>query len=184
MTAVGVVVLWPRQSVRGDVSKLGLISQVDSATVVKVAHGPCGGVSGGPNKVSCTKVTFKLTEGPAAGRRRTIEFAHSPSTPHLSPGDEVVLNHVRMCLLALITPTTIANEGQCCCGSRLVRVAVIALGRLRGLAALVSLGASIVVILQFMLPSMLDGNTRDLWRSSARARWRTSPCTFPTVSVP
>ena len=41
-------------------------------------------------------------------------------------------------------------------------VAVIALGRLRGLAALVSLGASIVVILQFIVPSMLDGNSPPL----------------------
>jgi uncharacterized membrane protein len=41
-------------------------------------------------------------------------------------------------------------------------VAVIALGRWRGVGALVGLGASIVVILQFMLPSMLDGNSPPL----------------------
>ena len=37
VTIAGVVVLWPSHSVRGDVSKLGLISKVYSATVVKVA---------------------------------------------------------------------------------------------------------------------------------------------------
>ena len=94
VTIAGVVVLWPSHSVRGDVSKLGLISKVYSATVVKVADGPCGGVSGGSTKVKCAKVTFRLTQGPDTGRRKTIEFADSPSTPNLSVGDEVVLNHV------------------------------------------------------------------------------------------
>jgi uncharacterized membrane protein len=41
-------------------------------------------------------------------------------------------------------------------------VAVIALGRLRGVGALIGLGGSIAVILVFVLPSMLDGNSAPL----------------------
>lgn len=41
-------------------------------------------------------------------------------------------------------------------------VAIIALGCWRGVTALIGLGASIAVILQFILPSMLDGNNPQL----------------------
>ena len=168
LTLVGVAVLWPRDDVRGDVTKLGLIRNVYEATVTRVETGPCGVVGddtpeAGSRTVRCSKVTFRLTQGPDAGERRAIEFAESPTTPDLARGDAVVLNHVRNGPPGFdYTYNDRQRRSVLLWLFLLFAVAVIALGRWRGFFALVGLGASLVVILQFMLPSMLDGNSPSL----------------------
>jgi hypothetical protein len=42
----------------------------------------------------CTRIRFRLDQGPSAGQFRTIEFAQTASAPNVSAGDKVVLNHV------------------------------------------------------------------------------------------
>ena len=159
----GVAVLWPRDDVRGQVEKLGLIKHVHEANVVSVMKGPCRGTEGGIRRVVCTKVKFRLTEGPNTGATRTIEFATSTSTPQLEPGDAVVLNHVEGAQAPFdYTYSDRQRRPVLMWLTILFAVVVIGLGRLRGLGALVGLGASLLVILQFMLPSMLDGNSPPL----------------------
>ncbi len=160
VTIAGIVVLWPRGDVRGQVEKLGLVKHVHEAKVVHVGRGPCFGTEGAPHPVSCTKVTFRLTEGPDTGETRRIEFADSAQRPDLHVGDAVVLNHVEHAQPGFdYTYADRQRRPVLMWLAIIFAVAVIALGRLRGLGALVGLGASIVVILQFMLPSMLDGNS-------------------------
>jgi uncharacterized membrane protein len=162
IAAVGVAILWPRHNVHADTTKLGLIQNVYGASVVGVRHGPCGGTADAQvsTNVTCAKVTFRLTQGPDKGQRRTIEFAPSPSTPHLSVGDKVVLNHVKHAQSGFdYTYNDRQRRSVLLWLSVIFAVAVIALGRWRGLAALVGLGASLVVIIKFMMPSMLDGNS-------------------------
>ena len=143
-------------------SKLGLISKVYSATVLAVNRGQCGQATNVPVKVYCTNVKFRLTEGPDRGHDRTISFSASPSTPHLARGDKVVLSHIdhadpgfdytysdrqrRPVLLWLFVLFGVGDRA----------------GRWRGLAALAGLGASMVVIVVFLLPSILDGNNAEL----------------------
>ncbi|HEY7106065.1 MAG TPA: YibE/F family protein [Acidimicrobiia bacterium] len=159
-TLAGIVVLWPQGSARGQVAKLGLVKHVHEARVERVARGPCRGTQGGAQKVLCTKVRFRLTQGPDTGETRTIEFADDAQAPDLGVGDAVVLAHTPGA-----TPPydyTYADRQRrpvLLWLTIIFAVAVIALGGLRGIGALVGLGASIVVILQFMLPSMLDGNS-------------------------
>jgi uncharacterized membrane protein len=161
LAAVGVAILWPRHDVHADTTKLGLISKVYEATVVGVRHGPCGTADAQVStNTTCAKVTFRLAQGPDKGQRRTIEFAPSPSTPHLSVGDKVVLNHVKHAQAGFdYTYNDRQRRSVLLWLFVIFAVAVIALGRWRGLAALVGLGASLVVVIKFMMPSMLDGNS-------------------------
>ena len=163
VTIAGIAVLWPRDDVRGEVEKLGLIKHVHEAKVVSVLKGPCRGTQGGTQRVICTKIKFRLTQGPNAGETRTIEFATSTTTPQLEPGDSVVLNHVEKAEPPFdYTYSDRQRRPVLLWLTILFAVVVIALGRLRGLGALVGLGASLLVILVFMLPSMLDGNSPPL----------------------
>jgi uncharacterized membrane protein len=160
--AVGLVALWPHQDPRHRAIRLGLASRVDAAVVVRARHGPCTGASatpGGPGP-TCLQVRFRLTEGPNRGQTRDQEFPAAASTPDLKVGDKVVLDYVphadrgfdyqfadrqrRAPLLWLAV---------------LFGLAVVALGRWRGLAALVGLGASLAVLLAFILPALLDGRS-------------------------
>ena len=163
LTAIGLVALWPRHDVTADVAKLGLVRDVHEAKVVRITRGECAGTKSSGVRVLCDKVRMRLEGGPDRGESRTIEFADAPNKPDLAPGDRIVLNHVqgadrgfdytyadrqRRSVLLLLTAV--------------FAVAVIALGRWRGVGALVGLGASIFVLLQFVVPSVLEGNDPSL----------------------
>lgn len=162
VTLIGIVALWEGHSTRADAVDLRLVSDVYGARVVAATHDPCGPGREGEGS-TCSTITFELTQGPHTGRRVTIDFSRSRLGADLAVGDEVVLNRV---------PNS-APGSEYVYGDRqrrpallwltvLFAVAVVALGRLRGVAALVSLGLSIAVILQFIVPSMLAGNSPPL----------------------
>jgi uncharacterized membrane protein len=156
-------ILWPRHDARAQVEKLGLIKHVHEAQVVRVTHGPCNGTRGAPHKVECKKVLFRLTQGPDAGESRRIEFATSRTTPDLHAGDKVVLNHLEGAQPGFdYTYADRQRRPVLMWLAIIFGVVVIALGRWRGVGALVGLGASIAVILGFILPSMVDGNSPPL----------------------
>jgi uncharacterized membrane protein len=161
-TIGGLAVLWPRHDVRVDTAKLGAISNVYDARVTKVGHGPCGG-STTPDAVECSEVTFRLSQGPDRGRLRTTEIAKSPGSPTLAAGDDIVVNYLPDAPAGFrYTYNDRQRRPALLWLAILFAAAVIALGRLRGAAALVGLGASLVVIVAFVLPSMLDGNNPQL----------------------
>ena len=184
LTLAGVAILWPRHDPHGHLNGLHAIRDVYGATTISVHRGTCG-TAGTDTSQRCTRIRFRLDQGPSAGQFRTIEFAQTASAPNVSAGDKVVLNHVegaargfdytyndrqrRSVLLWLVV---------------LFAVAVIALGRWRGVAALVALGASIGVILVFILPSMLDGNNAQLVAIVGASTVGSSRSTSPTARAP
>jgi uncharacterized membrane protein len=159
-TLVGVVLLRsPTDVGRRTGPDIGLVSEVYDASVVSTRTGPCEGTTEA-DRVRCTKVRFRLNQGPDKDETISIDFPESPTSPSLGTGDRVVLSYEpsaepgfryqfsdrqrRPVLLWLAV---------------LFAVAVVALGRLRGVAALVGLAASIVVLLTFVLPAILDGRS-------------------------
>src|SRR6266542_804509 len=156
LTVVGLVALWPGEDVRSG-RRVNLPSEVYSAVVVRVHRGPCKSTVPSDD-VTCDRVRFRLEQGPDEGETRSIDFPLSASSPHFDVGDGVVLSRQhgadpgfdyqfadrqrRSSLLWLAV---------------LFAVAVALLGRLRGLAALVGLVASIGVLLVFVLPAILEG---------------------------
>ena len=163
LTAIGLVVLWPDHDISADVAKLGLVRDVHQAEVLRTQRGPCAGTEQAGVSVSCDKVTFRLDGGPDRGETRTIEFSDAPNKPELAPGDLVVLNHVQGGPKGFDYTYSDRQRRPVLLGlTALFAIAVIALGRWRGVGALVGLGASLFVILQFVVPSMLAGHSPPL----------------------
>jgi uncharacterized membrane protein len=155
-TVVGMIVLRPTGEKRPDLSGLGFVSNVLDARVVAARDVPCVGAE--QQGVSCRRVTYELLEGPDRGRMFTQEFVVAGATPRLEAGEGVVL---------AFDPAAEPEfryrfvdrrrTGVILWLALLFALAVVALGRLRGLAALAGLAASLVVLIQFILPAVLDG---------------------------
>lgn len=182
VTAIGVVALWPDTGQLNDVRAASaeggfFASDVYSATVVDVAGpAPCGVAEdsvvpeGGEFEIPpCVAVTYRIDAGPDAGEERTQEFTvddpdtprnEGVTTPVFSEGDGIVVGFIED-----------AEEGfdyqyldRQRRGSLLFLVVVfslvvIALGAFRGFLALIGLAASLLVVLGFVLPSILTGNS-------------------------
>jgi uncharacterized membrane protein len=159
LTLVAMVVLWPGDpEPPANLQGLGFVSDVVEARVVAARSGPCEGTAP-EEEVTCVRVTYELQEGPEAGRMVSQELVGA-RTEGLGPGDEVLLAH---------DPS--AEEGfQYRFFDRerrgillwlalLFAGAVILLGGLRGVAALAGLGASLLVLILFVIPAVLEGQS-------------------------
>jgi uncharacterized membrane protein len=158
-TAAGMLVLWPGDVDTSGARALALISKVHPATVVTAEIRPCRGTAPSDD-VDCRRVRARLRAGPDAGEIRTFDLSVGRPSPALHAGDEIVLSYQpnaddefqynyadrqRRTPLAILVVVFAA--------------AVILLGRLRGLFALVGLAASIAVLLVFILPALLEGTS-------------------------
>ncbi|WP_370588800.1 YibE/F family protein [Pseudonocardia sp. C8] len=146
--------LWPGQA---PVPELPPTQQVRAeVTAVQVADCTPGSGDG-----ACTGVTVTMTDGPRAGRTLVQLVPDEPSSPRFAAGDPVTLawsggNPDEAGSYQL-------NDFQR--GPPLIwlaaafALAVVLLGRLRGLAALAGLLLSFAVLLWFVLPSILSGRS-------------------------
>jgi uncharacterized membrane protein len=156
LTAVGLILLRPTGQDRPDLSTLGFISEVVQGRVAAVEEVPC---QGQPQEgVVCQRLTFEVLEGPDAGRLFSQELVASPATRDLARGDGVVLTsdpqaeeEFRYRMVDRYRKPTLLWLALIFAG------AVVLLGRLRGLAALAGLAASLLVLVAFILPAVLDG---------------------------
>jgi uncharacterized membrane protein len=164
-TVIGLVILWP------GADEVNLGGGADrprqfEASVTKVMPRSCPDVPGQEN-FRCASVTVELAEGADAGETFTFNYSSAPRARAITRGDEVVVGKAaepqgapipgspggspyffvdfdrRMPLLAL---------------GVLFSLVVIALGRWRGLAALAGLGVSLIVLVKFVLPAILEGS--------------------------
>lgn len=160
LTVVGMIVLRPGGGGdRPNLAEFGVGTTFYDASVVNVDRDPCAGTNVAAG-IDCDVVTMELLQGPDAGDTVELEFPQSVSNPKLSRGDKVVVNH---------EPAAGAGfEYQFVDRQRkpvlfwlaaLFALSVVLLGRLRGLAALGGLMASLAVLLMFALPALIDGRT-------------------------
>src|SRR3954453_20135503 len=136
------------------------------ADVTATATGPClaqGQVQVAdqtdPNAKPCLTVQLTMTDGPAGGKPLRLTVPIEPSTPRFTAGDAVVVaynggNAADPASFQLVdfqrgTPLLVL--------AALFAVAVLVLGRWQGLAALVALGLSFLVIALLILPAILAG---------------------------
>jgi uncharacterized membrane protein len=159
LTLAAIVVLWPGASEPpANLQGLGFVSDVVEARVVAARSGPCEGTEP-EEEVTCVRVTYELQEGPEAGRMVSQELVGA-RTEGLSPGDEVLLAH---------DPSAEEGfryrffdrerRGVLLWLALLFAGAVILLGGLRGVAALAGLGASLLVLILFVIPAVLEGQS-------------------------
>lgn len=156
-TLAGMLLLRPDGEPGRDLTELGVYRDVYRATVTQAAEGPCQGAAA-DSPVRCLRVTFQLTEGPDAGTRTSVDFPVDAPVPPLEPGAGAVLGYSPQAEEGF-RYSFVDRERR----SVLVwlaaafALAVVALGRLRGVAALTGLAASMGVLLWFILPAIVAG---------------------------
>jgi uncharacterized membrane protein len=159
-TVVGLIVLWPASS--EDSSLGGVADERFAATVTDVAERDCEGLRGTGGSFSCVRVTARLDEGPDEGESVEFEMAESAGVRKISTDDGILVGRAPgvddvqggqqyyfgdyqrgrpLLLLALM-----------------FAVVVVALSRWRGLAALIGLGLSLLVLIRFVIPAILEGS--------------------------
>ncbi|WP_420118901.1 YibE/F family protein [Micromonospora sp.] len=163
VTVIATLVLWP-----GATPKIDQGEQVPRhhGTVTRVVTEPCPpapqtpdgppGVADGP----CGTVTVAVEQGPDAGREVQTPVPSGPGAPTVAVGDEVVL-------VALADPSDPSASSYHIAEHQrgmpllwlvaLFAAAIVAFGRLRGLAALAGLGASFAILLTFVVPGISAG---------------------------
>ena len=131
-----------------------------NARVESIEQAPC---SFDPAQV-CDVVTATMTRGPDLGRRVPVELPEGSADVGADDPIEVSFDENGEVLGAI--PVDVASQYQFSDFERtnvllivavLFAVAVIALGRWRGVAALAGLGATIVIVVVWLLPALLDG---------------------------
>lgn len=161
-TIVGAVLLWPTGE--GSVAaaersaEFGIASDRISATVDEAVEAECS-YSTPDRPQRCLLLNLTILEGPDAGAVIALPEINrelQPSVPLLETGDGVVLQYA---------PSTnsyaYADRER---GGVLLWLAlsfvivVVLLGRVKGLLALVAMAATVIVLVGFVAPSVLDGN--------------------------
>lgn len=159
-TLVGVVVLWPPPHGgldRPGRAQLGTPVTLVDATVKAAPVVACRSALLGV-ALTCREVAARLDEGPEKGQTVVLDITEGPDQPTLRAGDRVILgraadpgSEVAYYFSDYQRRTPLFLLGL------LFAVAVVALARWRGAAALLGLGVSLVVLIQFVLPAILAG---------------------------
>lgn len=159
LTLLGVVLLRPTGEVRPNLAEIGINPQTIAATVVERVDAVCEGL-GPDSDVVCVDVVYELAQGPDAGSTISQQFVVHDSNPTFKVGDDVILDYqpgapegFQYSFLDRQRRPVLYILGI------LFAAIVIALGRLRGVAALAGLAASVAVLLQFVIPAILDGRS-------------------------
>ena len=155
-TIIGFIVLWPSDE-SPDVGIDPIVQY--NGTVREVEPQECaGGLPGGEN-FECARVTALVEQGPDAGEEVSFETAEAPGVRKLRVGDKIRLG------LSPDAPPELRyyfadyqRRAPLLWLGVIFGVVVVALSRWRGFAALVGLGLSLMVLLQFVLPAILQGS--------------------------
>jgi uncharacterized membrane protein len=153
---VGLAVWWPRDDPVVDREALGYGDRVN-ATVTAAEIGPC---SFDP-EAECNSVSARISNGPDEGTFATLEtdVASQTQVAKLGVGDDIVLNDAGpdVDAAARYSFADVQRRLPLVILAVVFGAAVVALGRLRGLLALVGIGITVGVLLIFVFPALLRG---------------------------
>ncbi|MEV4739368.1 YibE/F family protein [Streptomyces sp. NPDC049555] len=173
--AAGLIVLWPGGTPPHQHTGVGMDQQTQSGrvTAVKEYSCPASGGFGGPQQQpqqgapssapppaqgTCQKATVEVTSGPDKGTTFT-EQVQPGSSRHYSSGQKVVLAYAPKAPENLrYSVTDVDRDLPMGLLAGVFAVAVVAVGRLRGVFALVALVISFGVLTLFILPAILQGS--------------------------
>lgn len=163
-TVVGLVILRPTGDGPDVSTNLGVPADLVNGTVTRVEEDQCSAGAEVASAIQCARVAVTLTSGPDDGRIVTLDWTGGGGSPILEEGDRIVLGHVTD-LPADAPPDAdyyfadFQRRTPMIWLALLFAIAVVALGRLRGLRALIALGLSLLVLVKFVLPAILDGSS-------------------------
>jgi uncharacterized membrane protein len=161
-TLVAILLLWPtdegRQNAVEQGEQVGLGSDRYAGTVTSVTEGPCS-YSTSARPQECRRVGFIVEEGPFAGESfefQEFNLSVDAITPDVVVGDAVIAGYEPSTDFWFYADRD--RRGPLIVLALLFAVVVIALGRLRGLAALAGMAVTLAVLVIFVARSVLDGN--------------------------
>jgi uncharacterized membrane protein len=145
---VGLIVLWPggRERTGSDVAGAEWVS----ATVTAIAEAPCPDLEFTARE--CVTIDARLRDGEVANFNEVL----APSFPVPSVGDRIVLGDTGLGGYYFVD---FDRDRPMLALLAVFVVAVLALGRWRGLGALAGLALSIAVIVWFLIPSITSGSS-------------------------
>jgi uncharacterized membrane protein len=158
------VALWPSSTTGGVDVATGVFAAPGTtyvtASVRAVRAFSCQGVGSAPGlKVRCAHVTVRLDTGPEKGTSTKIDVDPTVVTSGIEPGDSLRLARFSSTAGA---PASFAFSDFSRSTPLIVlavafAVLVVAVARIRGLAALFGLALSFAVLLRFLIPALLSG---------------------------
>lgn len=153
-TVIGLIALWPGD-VDAPVSE-GLAAETERAEVTSVTYTACPP----PQTGRCGEAEVRLDTGPEQGRTATLTLGGSGLEPEVEPGDQVRVARSADPSLpgAVYTLTDFERRAPILWLALAFGALVVVFGRLRGALSLVGLAISLVVILAFVVPAILDGS--------------------------
>ena len=158
-TLVGLVALWPPPTPKDRSGGLGTPVDLVRATVTAAPVVPCRSALPGVALV-CRDVTARLDSGPEKGQTTTLDITESPDQPTLSVGNRVILGRAAdPGVPAAYYFADFQRRAPLLALGALFALAVIGLARWRGAAALLGLGVSLLVLVRFVLPAILAGES-------------------------
>lgn len=154
LIVAAMVMLWPST---GLTNQGAPASEVDG-TVIGIAREPCPEQL--PDEVNgCGSAQVRLTDAPADGRPVVVPLPNGTGAPEVATGDDVVL--IRSTTPDGVVLTIVDHQRSA--GLWVVAVAfvlaLVAFGRWRGVTALAGLGVTFAVLLLFVIPAILAGES-------------------------
>ncbi len=173
---VGLVVLWPGEAPSHKRTGVGFDRQTQQATVARVVEVSCksvnasGGTPTGDTSTAegtsaeaeangtCKKATIRVDTGKDEGRTFT-EIVQPDQSRQLHQGEKVVVAYEPSAPRDLqYSVTDVNRKFPMALLAGIFAVAVVVVGRLRGVMALVALAVSFLVLTLFILPAILEGS--------------------------
>jgi uncharacterized membrane protein len=162
LMAAGLVLLWPDGTPeQQERTGVGFDQQTEEAEITEVREVDCAdvgvavprGVTGG-----CEEATFEVTTGPHAGR--TFQEVVPPDAPQqYSEGQGLIVAYAPEAPRELqYSIRDVDRQAPMLLLAGIFALVVVAVGRLRGLLALVGLVVSFGVLTVFILPAILNGS--------------------------
>lgn len=173
---VGLVVLWPGGAPPHERTGVGFDRQTQQATVTKVEEVDCGSVNAsappptGDTSTAegssaqqqadgtCKKATIRVDTGEDTGRTFT-EIVQPDQSRQLHEGQEVIVAYEPSAPEDLQYSVTDVNRRvPMTVLAGIFALAVVIVGRMRGVMALIALALSFMVLSLFILPAILQGS--------------------------
>jgi uncharacterized membrane protein len=173
---VGLAVLWPGDAPSHKRTGVGFDRQTQQATVTRVVEVSCKSVNASGSTPTgdtstaegssaqqqangtCKKATIRVDTGKDEGRTFT-EIVQPDQTRQLHQGEKVVVAYEPSAPKELqYSVTDVNRKFPMSLLAGIFAVAVVVVGRLRGVMALVALAVSFLVLTLFILPAILEGS--------------------------
>ncbi|CAA9243115.1 MAG: YibE/F family protein [uncultured Acidimicrobiales bacterium] len=161
-TLVGLVALWPSGRAPELNEAFEFDAELHDAVVETIDRGACAGTDPS-DAITCVSVEARLTEGPDAGTTVIVEGPTTSGAVELKAGERIVVGESpnppdSASLAPQYYFADYQRQTPMLWLAVLFVVAVVALGRWRGLRALVALAVTMLVLTVFVLPAVLEGH--------------------------